>query len=276
MEMKNNINTIRRTVSIVIPVYNENEIILKTIKECLSCLKEIDHEIIIVDDGSLDGTYEKVQKFANRYQNIKIVNYRDNHGKGFAVRYGAKHATGNLVAFIDADMNIHPKQILTLIKEMERTDADIIIGSKRHRDSKVNYPLNRTMLSELYYLFVKILFGLPVRDTQVGLKLYRRKILEEICPMLLVKRYAFDIEILANAHRLGYNIGEAPVEINMSFDSHVNKRAVWNMFVDTCAIFYRMKIIHFYDKKIEVIKNEKITIEFEKKEDMENISIKVT
>ncbi len=267
--MEDNKDTICKTISVVIPAYNENEIILETIKECLFSLKEINHEIIIVDDGSLDGTYAKVQKFAERYQNIKIVNYGDNHGKGFAVRYGARYATGDLVAFIDADLNIHPKQILILIEEMERTNADIIVGSKRHRDSKVKYPLSRSILSEIYYLFVKTLFGLPVRDTQVGLKLYRRKVLEEICPIVLVKRYAFDIEILANAHRLGYKIEEAPVEINMSFDSHVNKKSVWNMFVDTCAIFYRMKIIHYYDKKIKMITNEKTAIQFETKENME-------
>lgn len=268
--MKNKNGMACQTVSVVIPAFNENEIILETIKECETSLKGIDHEIIIVDDGSLDGTYEKVQEFSRGHKNIQIVNYGDNHGKGFAVRYGFKHTTGDIIAFIDADMNIHPRQIVTFIKEMERTNADVVVGSKRHPESKVKYPLNRKIFSDVYYLFVKTLFGIHVKDTQVGLKLYKRKVLEDVCPIVLVKRYAFDIEILANAHRLGYKIREAPVEIKMDFDSHVNKKAVWNMFWDTCAVFYRMNVRHYYDRKIEIIRNKKNTIQFEKKIDMKN------
>jgi len=252
------INKTCETVSVVIPAYNENEMILETIKECETALIGIDHEIIVVDDGSLDGTYEKVKEYVRGHSNVKIVNYGCNRGKGFALRYGFKHTKGDLVAFIDADMNIHPRQILTFLKEMERTDADVIVGSKRHPESKINYRLNRKIFSEFYYRFVKTLFGIQVKDTQVGLKLYKRKVLQKICPMVLVKKYAFDIEILANAYRLGYKIRDAPVEINMSFNSHVNKKAIWNMFWDTCAIFYRMKIIHYYDIKLGMINNIKM------------------
>lgn len=263
------INRTFNSISVVIPAYNENEKILDTIKECETSLTGMDHEIIIVDDGSLDGTYEKVQEFARANNNVRIINYGDNRGKGFALRYGFKHSKGNFVVFIDADMNIHPRQILTFIKEMERTDADVVVGSKRHHDSKINYPINRKILSEMYYRFVKILFGIRVKDTQAGLKLYKRKVLEDICPMVLVKKYAFDIEMLANAYRLGYKIIDAPIEINMNFDSHVNKKAIWNMFWDTCAIFYRMKVIHYYDYKLEINKNRITTLEHEKKKYME-------
>ena len=266
------INKTWKSVSVVIPAYNENEMILDTIKECETSLTGMDHEIIIVDDGSLDGTYEKVQEFARAKNNVRIINYGCNRGKGFALRYGFKHTKGNFVVFIDADMNIHPRQILTFIKEMERTGADVVVGSKRHPDSKINYPINRKIFSEIYYRFVKILFGIQVKDTQVGLKLYKRKVLEDICPMVLVKKYAFDIEILANAYRLGYRIRDAPVEINMNFDSHVNKKAILNMFWDTCAIFYRMKVIHYYDNKLETNKNIITTLEDEKKKYMETTS----
>lgn len=239
-------------LSVVIPAYNENGVICEMLKECNKSLGGIDHEIIIVDDGSIDGTYDKVIEFSKNHKTIKIVNYRENHGKGFAIRYGTKFVTGDIIAFIDADLNIHPRQILRLVGQMEKNKADIVVGSKRHPESKVNYPVNRTILSEFYYYFVKILFGIPVRDTQVGLKLYKKKVIEDIFPIVLVKRYAFAIEILANAHRLGYKIEEAPVEINMDFDSHVNRKAVWNMFWDTCAVFYRMKILKYYDRKKKI------------------------
>ena len=169
-----------KKLSVVIPAYNENKIICEMLKECVSVLDKIEHEIIIVDDGSLDGTYEKVIEFSKNHKTIKVVNYSDNHGKGFAIRYGAKFATGDIVAFIDADLNIHPRHILRLAKQIEESKADIVVGSKRHPESKVNYPVNRTILSEFYYYFVWMLFRIPVRDTQVGLKLYRREVIEKI------------------------------------------------------------------------------------------------
>lgn len=237
-----------KKLSIIIPAYNENKIICEMLKETVSSLNEINAEIIVVDDGSLDGTYDKVVKFSKNHKNIKIVNYGDNHGKGFAIRYGAKFATGDIIAFIDADLNIHPRHILRLIEEMEKNEADIVVGSKRHKDSNIKYPLNRKIYSNLYYYFVWMLFGISVKDTQVGLKLYRRDVVEKIFPIVLVKRYAFDIEILANAHKMGYKMVDAPVEINMDFDSKVNKKEILGMFWDTCAVFYRMKLIHYYDK----------------------------
>ena len=242
-----------KKLSVIVPTYNENKIICEMLKECVLSLDGIEHEIIIVDDGSLDGTYERVIEFSKKYKTVKVVNYRDNHGKGFAIRYGAKFVTGDIVAFIDSDLNIHPRQILRLIKKMEENKADIIVGSKRHPESKIKYPTNRTILSEFYYYFIKTLFGIPVRDTQVGLKVYKRKAVEDIFPIILVKRYAFDIEILANAHRLGYKICEAPIDINMKFGSHINKKEVWNMFWDTCAVFYRMNILRYYDKQLKKI-----------------------
>lgn len=244
-----------KRLSVVIPAYNENGIILDTLKECLSSLNGVKPELIVVDDGSLDGTLEKVEEFAKRNQNVRVVNYGGNQGKGFAVRYGFKYATGDVVAFIDADLNLHPRQILRLMEYMVKYDADVVVGSKRHPKSKVNYPLLRKILSEMYYVFVRTLFGIPVRDTQVGLKLYKREVLEGVLPKVMVKRYAFDIEILANAHRLGYEIIESPIELNMGFSSHVNKKAIWSMLVDTAAVFYRMKILKYYDRDKQLLKH---------------------
>lgn len=243
------LKTKNKTLSVIIPAYNENDIILQMLEESVSSLSGIDHEIILVDDGSNDGTHEKVAEFAEQHKNIRVVNYGGNHGKGFAIRYGFKYATGDLVAFIDADLNLHPRLILRLVEYMEKTGADVVVGSKRHPLSRVNYPLKRKILSEIYYLLVKTLFGVPVKDSQVGLKLYKRAVLEDIFPKVLVKRYAFDIEVLANAHRMGYKITESPIELNMSFSRHINKKAIWNMLIDTAAVFYRLRILHFYDRQ---------------------------
>ena len=98
----------------------------------------------------------------------------------------------------------------------------------------------------------KLLFNLNVNDTQVGTKLFRREVLEKVFPRILVKRWAFDLELLVNANKLGYKITEAPIDLNFKkFDSNINKRmidTIQNMFIDTCAIFYRDKILKYYDR----------------------------
>ena len=85
-------------------------------------------------------------------------------------------------------------------------------------------------------------------DTQAGIKLFKREVLQQVFPKILVKRYAFDVENLANAIKFGYKIVEVPVVLNYHYSSNVNLKAIWYMFVDTIAIFYRMNILHYYDK----------------------------
>ena len=98
-------------------------------------------------------------------------------------------------------------------------------------------------------MLVRALFGLPVRDTQTGIKLFKRAVLERVLPRILVKRFAFDLELLANAHHFGYRIVEAPVTLNFRrVCSRLRISAVWNVFLDTLAIFYRMRILHYYDR----------------------------
>ena len=124
-----------------------------------------------------------------------------------------------------------------------------MIGSKFHPDSKVDYPPLRRVYSFFYYMLVRALFGLPVRDTQTGIKLFKRVVLERVLPRILVKRFAFDLELLANVHHFGYRIVEAPVTLNFQrVCSRLRLSAVWNVFLDTLAIFYRMRILHYYDR----------------------------
>jgi hypothetical protein len=125
----------------------------------------------------------------------------------------------------------------------------VVIGSKFHPESRVEYPRLRRIYSFIYFLLVRALFGLPVRDTQTGIKLFKREVLEHVLPRVLVKRFAFDLELLANAHHFGYKITEAPVEVNFKrVCSRLRLPAVWNVFLDTLAIFYRMRIVRYYDR----------------------------
>ena len=197
------------------------------------------------------------KKVSRRYpRKIKVVGYKNNLGKGHAVRFGMSKSKGDIIGFIDAGFELNPNSLSMLLEHFEWYNADIIVGSKRHPASKVIYPWQRKVLSFGYQTLVKLLFGLKVRDTQVGMKFYRREVLEKTLPRLLVKAFAFDIEILAVANYLGFKrIYEAPVELRMKFggaSTIANKgfiKTIWNMLWDTMAVFYRLRIRKFYDYK---------------------------
>jgi hypothetical protein len=146
-------------------------------------------------------------------------------------------------------MDLHPEQLEDFFTIMKSRGADVVIGSKFHPQSKVEYPRLRRIYSFFYFMLVRSLFGLPVRDTQTGIKLFKREVLEQVLPRVLVKRFAFDLELLANVHHFGYRIVEAPVVVNFNrVCSRLRLPAVWNVFVDTLAIFYRMRILRYYDR----------------------------
>ncbi len=236
-------------ISVILPTFNEEDTIENVLKETVNVLNDINDkwEIIVVDDGSRDLTFTIAKRFARNDKRIKVLSYRRNMGKGFALKYGYEHAKGDLIVFMDADLDLHPKQIKKFIEIMEREKADVVVGSKRHPESKVNYPLKRRVLSDAYFLMIKILFNLNVKDTQVGLKLFKRKVLRDVMPRILVKRYAFDVEVLANAVRRGYKIAEAPVELDFKHSSNIRWKDIWKMLVDTLAVAYRMHIRRYYD-----------------------------
>ena len=182
---------------------------------------------------------------------IRVVGYPTNKGKGYAVRYGMARARGNYVAFIDAGMDIDPNGLSMVMEHLLWYEADIIVGSKRHPASQVEYPPLRRFYSLGYQLLVRLLFGLKIKDTQAGLKVFRRHVLEKVLPRLLVKKFAFDVELLAVAYRLGFRrIYEAPIKIDphqFKFTSTIRFRAVFQMLLDTLAVFYRLRLRRYYD-----------------------------
>lgn len=241
-------------LSIIIPAYKQEKTIVKDIQNVEAALKEMgaDYEIVVVCDGQLDQTYEKASTLKSG--RIRVFVYPGaNRGKGYALRYGAARAKGDLICFLDSGMEINPRGIQTLFDLMKRGDADIVVGSKLHPASKVNYPAQRRITSLGYRLLTRILFGLKVRDTQTGLKIFKREVLEKVLPRLLVKAYAIDIEILALSYYFGFRrIFEAPVEVAYNFEdlTHSSQiKPIIRMIEDTLAVFYRLKILHYYDDK---------------------------
>src|SRR5579871_6658867 len=239
-------------LSILMPAYNEAHSIAANVCETVETMHALglDFEIVVIDDGSLDGTDAAASNALLKWpDHVRVVRCSRNEGKGNALICGATYSRGDYVAFLDADMDLHPEQLASFFAIMNARNADAVIGSKFHPDSKVDYPFLRRIYSFFYYMLVRTLFGLPVRDTQTGIKLFRRPVLDRVLPRILVKRFAFDLELLANVHHFGYRIVEAPVSVNFQrVCSRLRLPAVWNVFLDTLAIFYRMRILRYYDR----------------------------
>jgi glycosyltransferase involved in cell wall biosynthesis len=246
--------------SIVIPAYNEDHHIYENLLAVHAELSYFcdDFEIILVNDGSRDDTLSEAMRAAEQLGNTKVITYSKNGGKGNAIKEGFKNTSKDLITFFDADLDILPQQIEPLFNAIRKTGADVAIQSKRHQDSVVNgFPLRRQFLSRSYNLITRLLFNLPVSDTQVGIKLYRRKVLDMIMPKLLVKRFATDVEQLVLAHKYGFKIAECPVHINFNPDEdRIGLKDIFNIGWDTAAVYYRLNILKYYDK-LETVKPDK-------------------
>ena len=242
-----------KKISILIPAFNEEKKIITTINETINVLDELkrNYEIVIIDDGSIDSTYNIVKENLCSFNSkVKVKKYLPNAGKGFAIKYGFRFVTGEYILFLDADLDLHPSLLKNFLKLIEEHKADIVIGSKRHIKSVVDYPLSRKILSNGYYFIIKFLFGLPIKDTQTGFKLFRYKALEKGISKIVVKKYAFDLELLVVLNKYGYKIIEAPIYLKptRSYYGRIKMRDIFHIFWDTIAIFYRLHILKYYDE----------------------------
>lgn len=245
-------------LSVIVPAYREGKHIAQNLRRLLTELDElgISYEVIVVSDGNTDDTVLEAESVVS--SKIKVVEYNVNMGKGYALRCGVSRSSGELITFIDADMELDPRYIKPFLAVMDGFDCDAVIGSKRHPMSSVHYPFFRRFQSSIYQLLIRLLFRLKLRDTQTGLKLFKRNVLEEVVPLLAIKRFAFDLELLVVARMLGYRkVMEAPIILNYRFESTVSPRAVWRILWDTAAIFYRLRILRHYTRQRVRLANEK-------------------
>lgn len=238
-------------LSIIIPAYKEEKNIYKTIDDILKAhdILDYDYEVIVVVDGSPDKTAREARR--HKSSKVKVFEYFPNHGKGYALKFGTQKAIGDIITFADAGGDFDPRQFDKCVRLMEIFDADFVIGSKRHPASKINYPLKRRMYSWIYHKMIRVLFGLKVTDTQAGLKFLKKNVAKDIMPRVLVKQYAFDLEMLVIAWQLGYRrIFEAPIDLKFNkANSGINFGAIRKMITDTMAVFYRARILNYYRKK---------------------------
>lgn len=240
-------------ISIIMPAYNEGPRIYDNVATTMRVVSQCGRqcEIVVVDDGSSDGTLDEIRRAAADIPGVVAARNPYNMGKGMALRTGFEHSRGDIAVFLDADLDLHPGQVAALVDVLNDTPCDVVVTSKHHPDSHLNYPLMRKIMSWGYYQFIKVMFGLPVRDTQTGLKVFRRKVLERVLPRLLVKKFAYDVELLATAIRLGYRVREVPVVIDFRRAlnwGRISLEDIRTILVDTLAVFYRLRIMRYYDR----------------------------
>lgn len=242
-------------ITLVIPYYNPGSALSRHVTELSGVLddKGLSYEIIAVSDGSTDGSPDTLTGLLPSSILSSIALPR-NYGKGQALRVGLTQGRGRYLGFIDADGDIPARQVADLIDLVRETKPDIVTGSKRHPDSEVYYPPVRRVYSWGYQQLIRVLFNLSVQDTQTGLKVIRREVLAEVLPLMVEKRFAFDLELFVVAKRLGFTkVVEAPVLIQRRFTSTVSLKAVRGMMIDTLGIFYRLRILGYYDRDVAKI-----------------------
>jgi glycosyltransferase involved in cell wall biosynthesis len=244
-------------LSVIVPAYREGAKIVLNLGKLIDALDKVGtkYEVIVVSDGSPDDTYKQAMTMAG--PKVKVFGYTPNMGKGYALRYGFERSTGDPVTFIDADMELHPKEIGIFVKLMEIYNCDVVVGSKRHPQSDVRYPVFRRFQSWVYQMLIRILFDLKLSDTQTGLKLFRRQVLDSVVPYMLVQRWAYDLELFVLARQKGFkNFIEAPVAVEYQFSTTTGVAAVVQVLRDTLRIYWRLRVSHGYERQERIPQTE--------------------
>ena len=204
------------SLSIVIPAYNEEKRLPQTLRQVLDWFVRGNfsfREVIVVDDGSRDGTARVVEEFANTNANLRLARNPGNRGKGYAVRHGMLEAKGEWILYTDADLSTPITEIEKLCRAAREQNAAIAIGSRAVDRSlvEVHQPALRELSGRCFNLVMRAVTGLPFRDTQCGFKLYRADAARQVFSRQQQEGFSFDVEDLLIAKKLGVRAVEVPV-----------------------------------------------------------------
>jgi dolichyl-phosphate beta-glucosyltransferase len=212
-------------ISIVIPAYNEAERIGDTLSSILAYLAggEVDGEILVVDDGSTDGTVAVVRGILDESGPHRLITGRPNRGKGYSVREGALAATRPWTLISDADLSTPIAEVEQLLAAARDGGHDLVMGSRAMADSRIGVYQGwmRRNMGRTFNLMVRAITGLPYKDTQCGFKLWRTESVRPLLDKLTIDGFAWDVELLWLARRGGLSLAERPVEWNNAEGSKV-------------------------------------------------------
>jgi dolichyl-phosphate beta-glucosyltransferase len=201
-------------LSIVVPAYNEESRIAPTVRDMVGYCRAggRSFEVIVVDDGSRDGTTSVGRQLAEEFPELRLIRLAANHGKGYAVRTGVVNAIGHTVLFADADGATPISEIERLESALE-SGADLAVGSRaiRAEGVRVHAKLYRHLIGRTFHFLVESLADGGVKDTQCGFKLFRSSVAQDLFSRMRMNGFSFDVELLVMARRRGYRVDEVPV-----------------------------------------------------------------
>ncbi|MFX1420130.1 MAG: dolichyl-phosphate beta-glucosyltransferase [Promethearchaeota archaeon] len=214
-------------ISIIVPAYNEEYRISKFLKKLISfsMINLKNYEIIIVNDGSTDNTKEIVYDLIKNDENIKLISYDENRGKGYAILQGIINSAGDFILFMDADGSTAPEEIFRMLKIRENYNYDIIIGTRIAEESNIMIPqpISRKLLSKFFNLYSNLLFKLKINDLLCGFKGFKRDAALQIFKDLKSYRWEFDVEILYKARKKNFSIYQVPIRWRHKEGSKIKK-----------------------------------------------------
>lgn len=226
-------------ISVVIPAYNEAQRLPKTLKIIRDYFAstKYSYEILVVDDGSQDNTSEVARDM--QIDQLRVLAYKINRGKGYAVNYGVTQANGNYIIFADADNSTPFEQIEKLLLKIE--ESPVVIGSRYLPESHivVKQPLSRRVGARLGNLLIRLILLPRIIDTQCGFKMFRNDTAKEIFSRQTIWRWGFDIEVLYIAKKLGFGVREVPVEWYNDTATKIQSPFV---FISTLSELFRIKL----------------------------------
>jgi dolichyl-phosphate beta-glucosyltransferase len=233
------------TISVVVPAYNEERRLLPLLERLDAEGDELFGqaglrlvEVIVVDDGSVDGTAQLVESYPGLHGRLRLIRLGRNFGKGAAARAGVLAAAGSRALVTDADMSTPLDEIVPLAAELER-GSDLAMGSRAIAASQVlvHQPWHRETMGKGFNVLLRLATGLPWRDTQCGFKLFRLETARALFERQRISGFAYDAELCVNARRLGLDVAEVPVRWVDNPDTRVGLlRSSLRMAIDLVRI----------------------------------------
>jgi glycosyltransferase involved in cell wall biosynthesis len=228
---------------LAIPCYNKSTEIEEVVRQSfniISSIPDITFKIVVIDDCSTDGSKEIIKDLPRKYPGLSIILNEKNLGKGQSLNLCWRKYESDFFGFIDGDLDLSVDSLrlcIDLIKSNPNVSA--VVGSKLHKDSKVEYPKLRKILSRIVQTMNKVFFNLPISDTQVGIKVFRTSEFDNALKLSKSKGFTWDIEMLSLRNR--GRIIDVPVNLNFNFTSSIRLKTIISFMYEYLYLIYRIR-----------------------------------